>query len=76
MNTLDSSSGGGCSDIRLKNGTDFESLKSRIIVSSGGAGAAKIRNKYATGGSGGIYSGYNGALSLLNRNISVQVYGK
>lgn len=25
--------GGGCTDIRLKKGNDFESLKSRIIVS-------------------------------------------
>ena len=61
VNTVYSSSGGGCSDIRLKNGTDFESRKSRIIVSSGGAGGVIYEQRQANGGSGGISSGYNGS---------------
>ena len=33
--------GGGASDIRLISGTNFESLKSRIIVAAGGSGSAR-----------------------------------
>ena len=48
-------SGGGATDIRLKNGTwdDFESLKSRIIVAAGGGGPDTSEN----GGAGGTING-------------------
>ena len=47
--------GGGATDIRLKNGAwdDFESLKSRIIVAAGGGGPDTSEN----GGSGGTING-------------------
>ena len=73
MNTADSSSGGGCSDIRLKNGTDFESLKSRIIVSSGSAGAISFYEVYSNGASGGILSGFNGKRIFTSSENSVTI---
>ena len=47
--------GGGSTDIRLKNGTwdDFESLKSRIIVAAGGGGP----DSNEKGGAGGTING-------------------
>ena len=47
--------GGGASDIRIKNGTNFESLMSRIMVAAGGGGA----EAYGPGGSGGALVGKN-----------------
>ena len=51
--------GGGASDVRLVNGNwnNFESLKSRIMVASGGGGSTG----YAAGGSGGGLTGYAGS---------------
>ena len=55
-------SGGGATDVRLVSGiwNDFDSLKSRIMVASGGGGAS-IENKntswYSSGGSGGGLEG-------------------
>ena len=46
-------SGGGATDIRLNNGTDFETLKSRIMVAAGGGG-------HEHGASGGTIDGING----------------
>ena len=55
------SSGGGSTDVRLKGGSwdDFESLKSRIIVS--GAGGGSQQSYYLSkGGNAGIFEGYEG----------------
>ena len=54
-------SGGGASDMRYISGewNDTESLKSRIIVSAGGAGSAYYY-KFIQGGHGGAITGYSG----------------
>ena len=56
--------GGGATDIRLTNSTsqdqwsDFESLKSRIMVAAGGAGGCVHANDwYSSGGNGGTVAG-------------------
>ena len=46
-------SGGGATDIRLTDGTDFDSLKSRIMVAAGGGG-------HEHGAPGGTINGING----------------
>ena len=57
-----SGSGGGASDMRYTFGewNDFNSLKSRIIVSAGGAGST-IYFQYIKGGHGGGINGYAGS---------------
>lgn len=51
-NTLYGASGGGATDVRLVGGeySNFDSLKSRIIVAAGGAGANNRNNDVVTGG--------------------------
>lgn len=58
-------SGGGATDIRLLNGTwsDFNSLKSRIIVAAGGGGAQHY-NFGCNGGNSGGLSGQDGFYSV------------
>ncbi|KAI5502822.1 glycine-rich protein family [Trichomonas vaginalis G3] len=70
---LYSTSRGGCTDIRLKSGSDFESLKSRIIVSSGGGGATTYRDASGNGGSGGVYTGYPGGYADNTPSLSYTV---
>lgn len=54
-------SGGGSTDIRLQEGTDFSSLKTRIIV-AGGAGWLASYNNPTSGGHGG-FNGFDGLYS-------------
>ncbi len=56
-------SGGGATDVRLKNGQwdDFNSLKSRIMVAAGGGGGYDLGTHSAKGGAGGGLEGYSGA---------------
>ena len=67
-------SGGGATDIRLKEGAwnDFDSLKSRIIVAAGGGGSSFYnptgKEKEGMGGNGGIYEGKEGSYSLCLTN--------
>lgn len=69
----DSASGGGCTDIRLKSGSDFESLKSRIIVSSGGGGTTAHSKASGNGGSGGVFTGYSGEYADNTPSLSYTV---
>ena len=57
-------SGGGATDVRLKDGTwdNFESLKSRIMVAAGGGGGAENLTSSMHGGSAGGLEGYDGDL--------------
>ena len=57
-----SASGGGSTDVRLVNGNwnDSSSLASRIMVASGGGGAAVFRGYYNAGAAGGL-TGLDGA---------------
>ena len=63
------SSEGGASDIRLQDGAwnDLESLKSRIMVASGGGGETRYKNKdsskAAKGGNGGTLVGEQSSYS-------------
>ncbi len=52
-------SGGGATDVRLKNGTwnDFDSLKSRIMVAAGGGGTFSDGTANSKGGAGGTLTG-------------------
>jgi len=65
------SSGGGATDIRLNNAgvSQFESLKSRIMVAAGGGGANLRSGDYGegNGGAGGTLTGLNG-ISTNNTN--------
>ena len=57
------STGGGATDIRIVSGewNNFDSLKSRIMVASGGGGSNYYEQKYnGYGGPGGGLIGYNG----------------
>ena len=56
------SSGGGSTDVRLKGGSwdDFESLKSRIIVSGAGGGSQE-KGYISKGGDAGVFEGYKGS---------------
>lgn len=60
--------GGGATDIRIENGiwSNFESLKSRIMVAAGGGGANFRNQGYGegNGGSGGTIEGINGEEAL------------
>lgn len=60
--------GGGATDIRITNGTwsNFDSLKSRIMVAAGGGGANFRNQGYGegNGGSGGTLIGIDGSESL------------
>lgn len=72
-------SGGGSTDIRLVSGdeTDFNSLKSRIIVAAGGGGSASIHNQTVIPGYGGGLIGGNGT-GTHNEQIAyggTQIYG-
>ncbi len=70
--------GGGASDIRLKGGNwnNTESLKSRIIIASGGGGAQTYYANHTGGygggltGASGTYSGPNGSTPLGGTQIS------
>ena len=65
-----SKSGGGATDVRLKNnGTwnDFNSLKSRIIVAAGGGGAQHFYQGSNGGNAGGL-SGQDGSYSTSSSN--------
>ena len=55
--------GGGATDIRLvsNNWNNFDSLKSRIMVASGGGGANTYWEVLAADGAGGGLIGYNGS---------------
>ena len=66
-----SGAGGGATDIRLTNGSwnDFNSLKSRIIVASGGAGTQSWTSQGIIPAAGGL-NGKNGT-TINNRNIAV-----
>ena len=60
--------GGGATDIRLNisktgNWNDFDSLKSRIMVASGGGGTSNYKNA-VTGGYGGSLTGGPGNLNI------------
>ena len=63
--------GGGSTDIRLTNGSwqDFSSLKSRIMVASGGGGANTYVSSFS-GGAGGGLDGYNGNKTGSNGNLA------
>ena len=68
-------SGGGASDVRLisnGNWSDFESLKSRIIVAAGGGGEADYSGglRPAPGGDGGIIEGFKGQNSSIHTEPS------
>ena len=68
------SSGGGATDVRLKDveSSDlFDSLKSRIIV-AGGGGGSQVKAKYLShGGSAGILCGDSGSTSpIVNKTIT------
>ena len=60
---LHGSSGGGSTDVRLKDGNwdDFESLKSRIIVAGAGAGSSSSERYKSKGGNAGIFEGSEGS---------------
>ena len=62
--------GGGSTDIRLVNGewNVFSSLKSRIMVASGGAGTGIYIGNIILGGSAGGVSGYSGNITSCNVN--------
>ena len=71
-----SASGGGASDIRIVDGdwNEFNSLKSRIIVASGGGGEVNFKrpetnpivSRPTRGGHGGTLIGEDGSYSLCN----------
>ena len=72
------SSGGGSTDVRLKGGSwnDFESLKSRIIVSGAGGGS---QQSYwiSKGGDAGILEGYKGSsISTGSCTVTLATGGK
>ena len=72
------SSGGGSTDVRLKGGSwdDFESLKSRIIVSGAGGGSQQ-KDWVSKGGDAGIFEGYNGnSRSTASYSVSLATGGK
>jgi hypothetical protein len=56
-------SGGGSTDIRLKNSTELDGLVSRIIVAGAGGGGESYA-KSANGGNAGIFSGEGGKISI------------
>ena len=61
------STGGGATDIRLISGSwdNFSSLKSRIMIASGGGGSDYYIDKYnGLGGAGGGLIGYDGTNSV------------
>ena len=64
------SSGGGSTDVRLKGGScdDFESLKSRIIVSGAGGGSQQKSTYLSKGGDAGIIEGYKGSSKFCYSN--------
>ena len=66
------SSGGGSTDIRLKDGDwdDFESLKSRIIVAGAGGGSSSHTSYESKAGDAGIFEGYEGS-SKANKEYTV-----
>ena len=68
------SSGGGSTDVRLKNGnwSDFESLKSRIIVAGAGGGSPFDKNYESKAGDAGILFGFTGS-SKANKNKEQEV---
>ncbi|EAY08417.1 loricrin, putative [Trichomonas vaginalis G3] len=65
-------SGGGASDLRLMGGQwdDFESLKSRVMVSAGGAGSAYYKScgGFIQGGAGGGLIGSNGVICSFDES--------
>ena len=69
--TSNGSRGGGSTDIRLVNGAwnNFDSLKSRIMVSAGGGGANKWSVDIA-GGYGGALFGGSGNARYTNNTVS------
>ena len=73
------SSGGGATDVRLVKGewSEFNSLKSRIIVAAGGGGS-QCNNKYLSkAGSGGILKGEDGnKLNLYQGDITIAFGGE
>ena len=72
------SSGGGSTDVRLKGGQwdDFESLKSRIIVSGAGGGSQQT-NFVSKGGDAGILEGYDGdSKSTESYTVTLATGGK
>ena len=66
-NNMAAEGGGGATDIRLvatsarSNWSDFESLKSRIMVAAGGSGGSRYGDGYTAGSPGGGLNGYEGA---------------
>lgn len=62
------SSGGGATDVRLTGGewSDFDSLKSRIMVAAGGGGGGYFGGKAAKGGYGGALQGGDGTIIVVN----------
>ena len=71
-------SGGGSTDVRLVNGTwsNFDSLKSRIMVAAGGGGG--VYNKHATlvatGHAGGL-NGYSANATIANHDYTTGYSG-
>ena len=72
--------GGGATDVRLISGewNNFESLKSRIMVSAGGGGASyynKDGHFYGISGAGGGLIGYDGGYKILTAPSSSTSWG-
>ena len=72
--------GGGATDVRLISGewNNFESLKSRIMVSAGGGGASyynKDGHFYGISGAGGGLIGYDGGYKILTAPSSSTYWG-
>ncbi len=69
ISTSNGENGGGSTDIRLVNGnwSDFDSLKSRIMVAAGGGGfGALSAQAMANGGNAGGLIGYDGGNSTTS----------
>ena len=71
IGTSGGSGGGGATDVRLINGTwsNFDSLKSRIIVAGAGGGSQQTAYQ-KQGGSGGIEKGDYGSITATGITIS------
>jgi len=68
----DGKSGGGATDIRLTSGiwSEFNSLKTRILVAAGGGGAQHYHN----GSNGGYAGGLQGQDGFYSQGISVETF--
>jgi hypothetical protein len=66
-------SGGGSTDVRLKNSTKLEGLVSRIIVAAAGGGGESYRYG-ASGGNAGIFTGEDGKAARHQGSTSSITY--